>query len=167
MSRLNYKGFFLKCQGAYGSGVGIKEEGDIGIVLVDLKRQEDGYICSGCGRKVFSKHSSWVQEVRHLHLWRYLTILKAQSERSLEGITVLGVDEISVGQGHNYWHLIKIIYDKFHVMRHLLNALNKIRKAEFRSAGKEMKRILTGRKFILLKRISNLRGKRGRLLRGY
>jgi hypothetical protein len=108
----------------------------------------------------------------HLHWQRELdinkrAIQKAQSERSLEGITVLGVDEISVGQGHNYWHLIKIIYDKFHVMRHLLNALNKIRKAEFRSAGKEMKRILTGRKFILLKRISNLRGKRGRLLRGY
>jgi len=33
-------------------------------------------------------------------------IQRAQSERSLEGITVLGVDEISVGQGHNYWHLI-------------------------------------------------------------
>ena len=84
--------------------------------------------------------------------------MKAQSERSLEGITVLGVDEISVGQGHNYWHLIKIIYDKFHVKRHLLNTLNKIRKAEFRSAGKEMKGILTGRKFRLLKRMSNLRG---------
>jgi hypothetical protein len=42
MSRLNYKGFFLKCQGVYVSSVEIKEEGDIGIVLVDLKRQEDG-----------------------------------------------------------------------------------------------------------------------------
>jgi transposase len=293
MQQLNYLTRLLGFQGVYVSGIEIREEGDIGIVLVDLKRQEDGYICSGCGRKVFSKHSSWVQEVRHLHLWRYLTILrfekvkvrcphcgvrverlgfleknsrqtielahqvselckvmtvedvavfehlhwqtvkdidkraiqKAQSERSLEGITVLGVDEISVGQGHNYWHLIssfdgpngpevlyvgegrreedlkpfwrwfgkerakkithgvmdmakgfinsfkancpsiKIIYDKFHVMRHLLNALNEIRKAEFRSAGKKMRGILTGKKFILLKRMSNLRGEARKALK--
>lgn len=107
---LNYfTRLFLRFQGVYVAGIEMREEGDIGILLVDLKRQEDGYICSGCGRKVFSRHSSWVQEVRHLHLWRYLTIQKAQSERSLEGITVLRLDEISVGQGHNYWHFIKII----------------------------------------------------------
>jgi hypothetical protein len=29
-------------------------------------------------------------------------IEKAQAERDLDDITVLGVDEISVGQGHNY-----------------------------------------------------------------
>lgn len=53
---------------------------------------------------------------------------------------------------------IKIIYDKFHVMRHLLNALNEVRKAEFRRAGKKMKGLLCGKKFILLKRMGNLRG---------
>lgn len=33
-------------------------------------------------------------------------IEKTQFERSLEGITVLGVDEIAVGRGHNYLHII-------------------------------------------------------------
>ena len=31
---------------------------------------------------------------------------KAQAERPLDGITVLGTDEIAVGKGQNYWHLI-------------------------------------------------------------
>ncbi|GFP26509.1 hypothetical protein HKBW3S25_02004, partial [Candidatus Hakubella thermalkaliphila] len=139
---------------------------------------------------------------------------------------VLGDDEISVGHGHNYWHLIsslegangpemlyvgegrkeedlkpfwrcfgkerakkithgvmemangfirsfrshcpsiKIIYDKFHVMRHLLNALNEVRKAEFRRSGKKMKGLLCGKKFILLKRMSNLRGDARKALKG-
>mgnify|MGYP001597697150 FL=1 len=52
---------------------------------------------------------------------------------------------------------IKIIYDKFHVIRHLLNALNEVRKAEFKKAGKSMKGLLCGKKFVLLKRMSNLK----------
>ncbi|MBI5286556.1 MAG: transposase [Deltaproteobacteria bacterium] len=60
---------------------------------------------------------------------------------------------------------IKIIYDKFHVMRHLLNALNEVRKAEFRKAGKKMKGLLCGKKFILLKRMSNLRGEARKALK--
>lgn len=33
-------------------------------------------------------------------------IQQAQASRDLEGITTLGVDEIAVGKGHNYWHLV-------------------------------------------------------------
>lgn len=33
-------------------------------------------------------------------------IKKAQAERNLEGITVLGVDEIAIGKGHKYLHMI-------------------------------------------------------------
>lgn len=40
---------------------------------------------------------------------------------------------------------IKIIYDKFHVMRHLLNALNEVRKEEFRKAGRRMKGLYVAR----------------------
>jgi len=61
---------------------------------------------------------------------------------------------------------VKIIYDKFHVMRHLLNALNEVRKAEFKKAGKKMKGLLCGKKFILLKRMSDLRGEARRALKG-
>ncbi len=44
-------------------------------------------------------------------------------------------------------------------MRHLLNALNEVRKAEFKKAGRKMKGLLCGKKFILLSKITNLKGK--------
>lgn len=146
-------------------------------------------------------------------------LAKVQAGRSLDGITVLGVDEIAVGKGHNYWTLVsalegprgpemlhivegrsekrlkrfwrwfgkertarithavmdmckafaksfrahcpnvQIIYDKFHVMRHLNNALNEVRKAEIRGALGRLKKTLSGKKFILMARRSRVRGK--------
>lgn len=293
MQQRDYLTRLLGFQGFNVLKVEIEQEGDIEKAIITLGR-EGRYICSSCGHEVYATHSSFTQEVRHLHLWRYLTILrfqkvkvrcpdcgikvehldflerskritkelsyqiselckvmtiedaatfehlnwqtvkeidkkaivKAQAERTLEGINVLGVDEISVGHGHNYWHLIssldgsnglemlyvgegrkegdlkpfwewfgkerakrishgvmdmakgfinsfrsycpsiKIIYDKFHVMRHLLNALNEVRKAEFRRSGKKMKGLLCGKKFILLKRMSNLKGDARKALKG-
>lgn len=53
----------------------------------------------------------------------------------------------------------KIIYDKFHIVRHLLDALNEVRKTEFKKAGEKMKGLLCGKKFILLSRESNLKDK--------
>ena len=142
---------------------------------------------------------------------------KVQSERSLEGITVLGFDEIAVGKGQTYWTMIsalegprgpellnivegrkekslkpfwtwfgkdrarlvthgvmdmwkpfrksllahcptaQIIYDKFHVIRHLLEAVNEVRKQEFKKLGARMKGLLGGKKFVLLSRRSNLK----------
>jgi transposase len=144
---------------------------------------------------------------------------KAQAERSLEGIEMLGVDEIAIGEGQAYWHLVSaldgqegpellyigegrkeedlrgfwdwfgkeraerikvgvmdmwkgfinsfkahcpniaIIYDKFHIVRHLLEALNKVRKQELRYAGKKLKGLLAGKKFILLSRQAHVRGR--------
>lgn len=293
MQHVDYLTRLLGFQGFHVSGVEIEKEGDIEKAIITLGRS-NGYICSNCGRQLHSTHSSFVQEVRHLHLWRYLTILrfekakvrcpdcgvkvekldfleknkritkdlshqvselckvmtvedvatfehlhwetvknidkkaieKTQAQRDLKGIGVLGIDEISVGRGHNYWHLIssldgpkgpemlyvgegrkeedlkpfwgwfgkerakkithgvmdmakgfinsfrshcpsiKVIYDKFHVMRHLLNALNEVRKVEFRRAGRKMRGLLCGKKFILLKRMSNLRGDARKALKG-
>jgi len=150
---------------------------------------------------------------------------KAQAERPLDGITVLGIDEISVGKGQNYWHLVSalegprgceliyvgegrkeedlrgfwqwfgpervglvthmvmdlwkafirscrhncpqaaIIFDKFHIIRHLLEALNTVRKRELRRAGKKFRGLLAGKKFILLSRQAHLRGKAREALR--
>lgn len=144
---------------------------------------------------------------------------KVQAERSLDGITVLGVDEIAVGRGQTYWTMvsalegprgpellnvvsgrkernlwkfwrwfgakraklithgvmdmwkpyrnsfkahcpgIKIIYDKFHVIRHLLDALNRVRKTELGKAAGRFKGLLAGKKFILLSRQAHVRGK--------
>jgi len=58
----------------------------------------------------------------------------------------------------NYCPGIKIIYDKFHVIRHLLDALNEVRKIEFKKAGQKMRGLLCGKKFILLSNMSNLKG---------
>ncbi len=149
-----------------------------------------------------------------------------QATRPLDGITVLGMDEISVGKGHNYWvpisalegprgpemlyvvegrsekrlkrfwrwfgkeraayithavidmcrafeksirahcrkkvgdtvRVAQIIYDKFHVLRHLNEALNTVRKAELRKALGRFKDTLSGKKFILLARRARVRG---------
>jgi transposase len=143
-----------------------------------------------------------------------------QANRPLDGITVLGMDELShgKGKGHKYKHMIsalegprgpellfvgkgrkernlskfwkwfgkerariithavmdmwkpfrnsvrkhcpsaQIIYDKFHVIQHLLKALNAVRVQEIRKAGKWMKGRLSGKKFILLSRQAHVRG---------
>jgi transposase len=54
---------------------------------------------------------------------------------------------------------VQIIYDKFHVIRHLLGALNEVRKSEMRKATGGFKSLLAGKKFILLSRRSRVRGK--------
>lgn len=54
---------------------------------------------------------------------------------------------------------IVILYDKFHVIRHLLNALNKVRHQELKRLNKKLKGLLTGKKFILLSRLAHVRGK--------
>lgn len=144
---------------------------------------------------------------------------RVQAERSLDGLTVLGIDEIAVGKGQKYWTMIsapegprgpellnivvgrkekslnkfwkwfgpqraklithavmdmwepfrksflkhcpgiKIIYDKFHVIQHLLEALNDVRKAELSKALGRFKKTLSGKKFILLARRARVRGK--------
>jgi transposase len=52
-----------------------------------------------------------------------------------------------------------ILYDKFHVIRHLLNALNRVRQQELARAKGRFKGLLTGKKFILLSRQAHVRGK--------
>lgn len=55
-------------------------------------------------------------------------------------------------------HGIVILYDKFHVISHLLDALNKVRQQELRRLNKRLKSLLTGKKFILLSRLAHVRG---------
>ena len=160
--------------------------------------------------------------------WLHWTTVKAldkaalerqQADRPLDGIETLGVDELSVGKGQHYWHLVSaldgprgpemlfvgkgrksrslakfwrwfgkarakllthvvmdmwkpfresfqrhaahvhIIYDKFHVIRLLLNAVNEVRKVEFKKAQGRFRGLLAGKKFILLSRQAHVRGK--------
>jgi len=146
-------------------------------------------------------------------------LARTQAQRPLDGIDTLGVDELSVGRGQRYWHLVSalegprgpemlyvgkgrkerslckfwrwfgkdralaithavmdmwkpfrlsflkhcpgvsLIYDKFHVIQHLLKALNDVRKAEFHKAAGKFRGMLAGKKFILLSRQAHVRGK--------
>lgn len=146
-------------------------------------------------------------------------LTRTQATRPLDGITTLGLDELSVHTGQRYWHLVsaldgprgpemlfvgtgrssrslakfwrwfgkprtkllthcvldmwkpfreslqrhaahvQLIYDKFHVIRHLLNAVNEVRKAEFKQAQGRFRGLLAGKKFILLARQAHVRGK--------
>ena len=279
----------LGIQGYHVTKVELSREGPGSVAHVYLERMpEGGHTCSGCGKGELPGYDHTWQELRHLTLWQYQTVLhfpryradcpdcgpltealafvdirgprvthalsaliyelckvttvkavallfglhrhtvkdidkeeltKIQANRSLDGITVLGVDEISVGDGHKYWTLVsalegprgpemlnivegraekklkpfwrwfgkerasrithavmdmckafaksfrahcpevKIIYDKFHVIRHLNNALNEVRKVEIRGALGRLKKTLSGKKFILMARRSRVRGK--------
>ena len=53
---------------------------------------------------------------------------------------------------------VVILYDKFHVVSHLLDALNKVRQQELRRVGERLKGLFTGKKFILLSRLAHVRG---------
>lgn len=147
-------------------------------------------------------------------------LAEVQAQRPLDGITVLGADELHLGSKSNYLSLfsalkgprgpemlyaveghtekkfkefwrwfgkgraalvthavmdmyrafensfrahcgpgLQIIYDKFHIVRHLNNALNAVRKSALHSALGRFKKTLSGKKFILLSRRARIRGK--------
>jgi len=172
--------------------------------------------------KVMTNKAVGIFQALHKHTVKDIdkqAMAKVQAERPLDGLTVLGADEIAVGKGQNYWTMIsapegprgpellnvvvgrrekslkkfwkwfgpkraklithavldmwepfrnsfqkhcpgiKIIYDKFHVIQHLLKALNDVRKAELSKALGRFKKTLSGKKFVLLKRRARVRGK--------
>ena len=277
----------LGIQGFVVKEVTLGQEGRRSCVILDLNRESQEFICSGCGQMVEEAILYRPRMVQHLCLWEHLSYLRlmqyrvncprcglkveqlpfvgrysrvtkplgclvyelckvmtnkavgmlqgldeesvknidktklqeAQENRSLDGISALGVDEIAVGKGHRYWHMVSamngprgpeliyigegrkekdlkgfwqwfgpqrtkqikigvmdmwkgfinsfqahcpgivILYDKFHVIRHLLNALNSVRQQELRRVPKRLKGIFTGKKFILLSRLTHVRGK--------
>lgn len=286
---MEWNNFITELLGIKGwkvTGKSIEEKKGTRVVILDLQREGEEYVCSKCGDTVDKAYTYKEQTVQHLLWWSYPTYLRftkyrvecprcgkkveklnwakwygrvtnaltslvgelckvmtveavalllylhrgtvkeldkraikeAQEKRSLDGITALGVDEMSVGKGHQYWHMVhaldgprgaellyigegrkekdlkkfwewfgkrrakkilfavmdmwkrfqrsfkehchsvQIIYDKFHIVRHLLNALNEVRKEEFRKAGEGMRGLLCGKKFILLSRMENLKG---------
>jgi transposase len=54
---------------------------------------------------------------------------------------------------------IRILYDKFHILRHLNGSLNTVRKTELSKALGRFRKTLSGKKFILMARRSRVRGK--------
>ena len=52
-----------------------------------------------------------------------------------------------------------ILYDKFHILRHLGEAIDKVRKSEYKRVGGADRRFIKGRKYTLLSRRQNLTAK--------
>lgn len=50
----------------------------------------------------------------------------------------------------------KIVYDKFHIIRHLNNAIDEVRRKEFFRNGKENRELMRGKRWLLLRRWFNL-----------
>jgi len=50
----------------------------------------------------------------------------------------------------------RIIYDKFHIMRHANDAVDEVRRAEFFRKGRKMRDLIKGKKWLLLSRWKNL-----------
>ena len=277
----------LGIQGFVVEKVEMEQRGHRRCVILNLNRERQEFICSGCKQMVEEAILYRPREVQHLSLWEQLSYLRfmqyrvncprcglkveqlpfvgrysrvtkglgclvyelckvmtnksvgilqgldeesvknidktklqeAQENRSLDGISALGVDEIAVGRGHHYWHMVSamngprgpeliyigegrkeedlqgfwkwfgvqrtkeikvvvmdmwkgfinsfqahcpeivILFDKFHIIRHLLDALNKIRNQELLRVNQRIKGLLTGKKFILLSRLAHVRGK--------
>lgn len=277
----------LGIQGFVVEEVTLEQQGHRSCVILDLRREHQKFVCSGCEQEVeeaiiyrprMVQHLGWWEHISYLRFMQYRVICprcglkveqlpfvdrysrvtralgclvyelckvmtnkavgilqgldegsvknidktklqEAQENRSLDGISALGVDEIAIGKGHHYWHMVSamngprgpeliyigegrkeeslqgfwkwfgpqrtkwikigvmdmwrgfinsfkahcpgivILYDKFHVIRHLLNALNSVRNQELRRVNKRLKGMLTGKKFILLARLAHVRGK--------
>ena len=58
---LGFQGFTVK-------RIKTEREGEIDRVVIELDRTEKRYRCSSYREEVSSQHSSWMQEVNHLHL---------------------------------------------------------------------------------------------------
>ena len=193
----------------------------VGIRGPQVTRSLETLITELC--KVMTNKSVGILQALHRHTIKDIdkeAMAKVQAERPLDGITVLGTDEIAIGKGQNnyvtmisalegprgpelldvvkgrkernlkkFWNWfgkersarithgvmdmwvpfrnsftkhcpgIKIIYDKFHVIQYLLEALNEVRKAELSKALGRFKKTLSGKKFILLARQVHVRGK--------
>jgi transposase len=58
----------------------------------------------------------------------------------------------------------RIVYDKFHIMQHVNDAVDEVRRAEFFRKGKQGREVIKGKRWLLLSRWENLSGeKRGEL----
>jgi transposase len=58
----------------------------------------------------------------------------------------------------------KIVYDKFHIMKHANQAVNEVRRAEFFRKGGQARAIVKGKSWLLLTRWVNLESKKKQLL---
>jgi transposase len=92
---------------------------------------------------------------------------------------VIGIDEIAVAKGHEYrivvrdmWQAFRnsalkegnapqamIVYDKFHILKHLGEAMDKVRKREYARLSGEDRRFIKGQRYTILSHWENLNAK--------
>ena len=88
--------------------------------------------------------------------------------------SAIGVDEIAIRKGHDYrvavmdmWRPFRqaahafapqaeIVFDKFHILRHLNDALDEVRRAEYARLQGDKRRFIKGNRYMLLSHRDNL-----------
>jgi transposase len=107
---------------------------------------------------------AWVGEGREREtLDRFFAELGPRQARRLECVT-MDMWQGYVQSARAHAPRAEIVFDRFHVERHLHNAVNEVRKREFWRHGGEMRELVRGKKWLLLRRRRDVRGRKRRML---
>ena len=147
-----------------------------------LKRRENeltSYI--GVDEKAFRKGHRYVTVVTDLDRGRVLFVAKDRKQSSLDGFwELLSVDQLGAIDGvamdmwdpyvtstleYLPWAEEKIVYDKFHVAKHLGEAVDKVRRSENKALVTEGDQSLVGTKYQWLRNPANFSGDQWRAFR--
>lgn len=84
--------------------------------------------------------------------------LKQLSESQRQSIVAVGIDRAGAYQASIQEHLpdADIVYDRFHLMMNVNKAVDEVRRAEWREAKGEEKKLIKGQRYLLLKNEENL-----------
>jgi transposase len=137
------------------------------VVRVHLERVRKGSTCGGCGKLVSGAQGHSIQELRHLTLWQHQTILRFPRYRAICpdcGVRTEALEFADVRGPRVTRALSALIYDLCKVTTvkavALLFGLHRrtVKELDKEALGR-FKKTLSGKKFVLLKRRAQVRGK--------
>jgi transposase len=102
----------------------------------------------------------WIGEGREEKtLGQFFAKLGRRRARTLEVVT-MDMAQGYVAAVREHAPQADIVFDRFHIERHLTQAVNEVRKQEFFRRGKDQRRVIRGKKFLLLKKRRRLHWRR-------
>ncbi len=146
------------------------------------RRYDKEYLTSYCPETQFNDLRALLIDEKHLGKHGYVTIVlnadtgellhfeKGKKKESLDcfffklsdaqkaSIEVIGIDRAGAYQSSVEEHLphSEIVYDRFHIVKNLNDAIDKVRREAVNKAQNEDKKIIKGSRYILLANASNL-----------
>ena len=124
----------------------------------------------GIDEVCFGKKDNLYSVISDLEKGEVLAVVSGNSQSSIDsffvhvgsrfcnGIQAVCVDMWKAFENsvRKYCKNAKIIYDKFHIIRHLNNAIDEVRRAEFFRKGGNCREMMKGKRWLLLRRWFNL-----------